>query len=68
MTRRSYEPDPGFLVFSQSGFFGGLFSLCIVWMDDLRRRWGKNVLETTAEMDGKLVLETTTEVDSKPDT
>ena len=59
-----YEPDPGFLFFSQSGLFGGLFSFCIVCMDDLLRRWGRTMLE----MDGKLVFETTAEMDGKPDT
>ena len=57
-----------YLILSQSGLFGGLFSLHIVWMDDLHRRWGKTVLQTAAEMDGKLMLETTAEMDGKPDT
>ena len=50
--------------FSQNGLFGGLFSFCIVCMDDLLRRWGKTMLE----MDGKLVFETTAEMDGKLDT
>ena len=36
-----YEPDLGFLFYSQSGLFGGLFSFRIVWMDNLRWWWGK---------------------------